>query len=180
MNSKDRFSARRVARPVLDLFDLRQHPPIAWIVLAVSLFITAIAWNIADRFVTQAAQDRFTFETEDIKNAIAKRMLDQELALKGGVGLFSASNSVDRQEWAHYVDALDLKTNFPGLQGFGYSVRLAPDQLAAHVASVRAEGFPTSRCAPTDRAMSIRRSCSWSRSTGAISGPSDLTCSPNR
>ena len=42
-----------------------------------------------------------------------------EEALWGGVGLFNASNSVERDEWRAYVEALGLE-RYPGMSGIGF------------------------------------------------------------
>ncbi|MGP1393909.1 MAG: CHASE domain-containing sensor histidine kinase [Inquilinaceae bacterium] len=119
----------------------RHHPRIGWVVLAISLVITAVAWRIAEDFVWRNAQDRFGFEIHDIKVSIEKRMLDQEIVLRGGVGLFASSDHVSREEWATFVDTLEINLYFPGLQGFGFSLQVPPEDLDSHTAAIRAEGF---------------------------------------
>jgi PAS domain S-box-containing protein len=125
-----------------DLVNPAYHPVSAWVVFAISLVITAAAWKVAENYVENSARNRFLFETEDIRTAISKRMQDQEEALRGGVGLFAANNDVTRAEWQRFVTALRIEEYYPGLQGFGFSVRLEPHELAEHQAKVRAEGFP--------------------------------------
>lgn len=141
---KNRIRQQRhaIATAIREIFSLRTHPPIAWVVLAVSLAITAIAYQIAEGFVTRNAEDRFRFETADIKTAIAKRMQDQEEVLTGGVALFAASNEVDRNEWRAYVESLSIARYYPGLQGFGFARQVAPADLDDHIEEVRNEGFP--------------------------------------
>jgi CHASE1-domain containing sensor protein len=48
-----------------------------------------------------------------------KRMSNHRQILLGGAGLFEASESVSREDWRHYVQRLDLETNYPGIQGVG-------------------------------------------------------------
>lgn len=128
-----------------------KHPRIAWIVLAISLFITWFAFDVTRTAVMERAQERFHLKTEDIETAIARRMLDQEIVLRGGVGLFAVNGSVSREQWKSYVDLLDLAENFPGLQGFGFAEWIAPGGLESHIAAVRAEGFPDFTVRPSGR-----------------------------
>ncbi len=53
-----------------------------------------------------------------------------------------ASGPVSRHEWRTYVDALRLDDSYPGILGVGFARYFRPAEMAAHLASVRAEGFP--------------------------------------
>lgn len=119
-----------------------RHPATAWIILACSLVLTAMAWAISDNFVTQRARDRFAFQAADIEAAIRRRMLEYEAVLRGGIGLFLASDEVSRQEWHAYVSNLQIDRYFPGIQGVGFSKLIPPADLIGHVAAIRSEGFP--------------------------------------
>ena len=114
----------------------------AWAILALSCLVTVAAWHVSSSWVSQNAETRFEFRTNDISEAIQQRMLEQEVVLRGGVGLFNASHRVSREEWADYTRALLLDKNLPGLQGFGYSELVEPGRLGALIDDVRAEGFP--------------------------------------
>lgn len=114
----------------------------AWIILALSALITLAAWHISNTSVMQTAELRFRYQTEDIVSAIKERMLEQEVALWGGVGLFEASEQVTRDEWFHYVESLQLGKYLPGLQGYGYAEFVSPEDRADFVNRIRKEGFP--------------------------------------
>jgi PAS domain S-box-containing protein len=115
----------------------------AWVVLILSFVLTALAWHISDRAIRANAEQRFRFQTEDIASAITKRLLAYETALRGGSGLFNASDQVDRREWHTYVSDLKLQQNFPGIQGLGFSLMVAPSDRDKHIAAIRADGFPS-------------------------------------
>jgi CHASE1-domain containing sensor protein len=68
-------------------------------------------------------------------------MSNHRQILLGGAGLFEASESVSREDWRHYVQRLDLETNYPGIQGVGFSQIIRPGQLAEFEAAMRSEGF---------------------------------------
>lgn len=124
------------------LLRILHHSATAWVILLVSVVLTVIAWSISNRFVLQRAADRFRFETSDVKTAIGKRMLEYEAILRGGIGLFAASDFVDREKWRTYVTVLEIDRYFPGIQGIGHSMVIRPEEKAAHIADVRAKGFP--------------------------------------
>ncbi|MEO5337171.1 MAG: CHASE domain-containing protein [Magnetospirillum sp. WYHS-4] len=118
------------------------NPATAWVILVCSLILTAAAWHISNRFVQERARDRFQFQAQDIKAGIARRMLEYEAVLRSGVGLFAASETVERAEWGAFVETAAIDRYFPGIQGIGYSRIVPPDAKAAHIEAVRAEGFP--------------------------------------
>lgn len=125
-----------------------KHPPIAWLVLLLSLIVTGWAWFVASAAVQQRASERFEFTATDVSNAITERMDQYELALRSGLALFHASDTVSRKEWQDFADTLYLNKHFPGIQGLGYSVMLKPEQVAAHEASIRQEGFENYQIKP--------------------------------
>jgi PAS domain S-box-containing protein len=115
----------------------------AWVVLVLSLLLTALAWQISTQYVERRAQERFQYEVEDAKFAIGERMLEYEQMLRAGVALFNAvEHPVTRREWRAFVSALNIEESFPGLQGIGYSRWISPQDLDAVIAEVRAEGYP--------------------------------------
>jgi len=143
------FVPRRPAHPRLpirawlDPALLGLHrPAVAWTTLAISIFITALAWYVSDQSVRRLAEQRFAFEVDDATAAIGKRLVEYEQMLRGGVGLFNATHRVvTRREWHDFVQTLAIDRYFPGIQGIGFAPILAPAEVPALVASVRAEGF---------------------------------------
>ncbi|MCK7575962.1 MAG: CHASE domain-containing protein [Chromatiales bacterium] len=131
-------------RPALWL----QHQATAWIILTLSFVITALAWHVSDSAIRAKARERFHFQTADIAAAIEQRLMAYATALRGGAGLFDAAGQVTRAQWHAYVQALGLQENFPGIQGLGFSVMVAPAELESHMAGIRAEGFPDYRVRP--------------------------------
>jgi CHASE1-domain containing sensor protein/GAF domain-containing protein len=121
---------------------LFHNPATAWIILLCSLALTAVGWHVANTFVHRDALKRFTFKTLDIEQAMKDRMVNYEQVLRGGSGLFAASQRVDRQEWWEYVTRLQTNQHFPGIQGLGFSLRIPAAEKDAHIQQIRAEGFP--------------------------------------
>lgn len=147
------FVRRERASPDLryssSIFSDWHNSALAWVVLFLSVLVSIFAWHFSCTAIEQTAQARFEAKIIEKTDAIVKRMDAQQVALKGGVGLFSASNHVSRDEWRRYYLSLNADLLLPGLQGFGYSKLLKPDMLKDHVESIRGEGYPTYKVHPT-------------------------------
>jgi len=114
----------------------------AWIALVAGLALTSIASLEVKKAIEQDAADEFAFTSDQVTLKIRERLDAYALTLKGGAGLFAASNAVSRREWQAYVKKLRSQDSVPGVQGIGFSQVIPPHQLAGHVARIRAEGFP--------------------------------------
>lgn len=115
---------------------------LAWIVLLVGLLLVMLVWSALQDQKARSAEQQFELHAREVVSAIQQRLHDHEQILLGGAGLFDASEAVSRMEWRTYVDRLQLKDNYPGILGVGYSQVILPEQLSSHIARVRAEGFP--------------------------------------
>jgi diguanylate cyclase (GGDEF)-like protein/PAS domain S-box-containing protein len=107
----------------------------------VGLALTAVAsLQVKARLETDAAK-QFGFTADQITLKINERLEAYALILRGGAGLFSGSDQVSRAEWHRYVETLNAHETVPGVQGIGFSQRIAAEQLPQHIAGVRKEGF---------------------------------------
>src|SRR5690606_14613582 len=113
----------------------------AWLILAIGLVVTLGLWQHFGTHFAERARDRFSHRAEAAKNLLLARMQAHEKILRGAAALFAASDHVSRAEWRAYIAALELDRSLPGIQGTGFTRMISADQLAAHVAGVRAEGF---------------------------------------
>ena len=118
----------------------RQVAP--WLAFVVGLVCTLLASLEVKQAIEHDAKEGFAFTSDQITLKIRERLDTCALILKGGAGFFAASNTVDRREWQAYVEKLRAQDSIPGVQGVGFSQLIPAQQLAAHVAKVRAEGFP--------------------------------------
>jgi signal transduction histidine kinase len=64
--------------------------------------------------------------------------------LRGGAGLFAASDDVSPAEFREYVARLELQTRYPGIQGIGFSQVIPYDAREEVAARVRSMGVPFS------------------------------------
>lgn len=119
------------------------HSPTAaaWVVLAVCLMLTLIAWHAALGNANDNAARAFASRAKEIESAIRARILAYEQVLRGGIGLFHASREVERDEWRAYVAALKVEENYPGTLALGYSQRISHAEKESHIETVRGQGF---------------------------------------
>ncbi len=113
-----------------------------WLLLVIGLALTYVVQGAVREAAQAERRDEFAFRANEIVDNIQRRMLRYEEVLEGAAGLFSASSTVDRGEFARYVQALHLERKYPGIQGVGFARLVRPAERAAHVTAVRAEGFP--------------------------------------
>lgn len=136
---------RRLQRSV----NMVHSPVTGWLVLALSLVLTVFAYWFSSEQVERRAKERFEYRATEITDAIEERISIYEQALRGGVGLFTASDHVSREDWRVYVANLHLPELLPGIQGMGYAVPVSPQDKLAFEAQIQAEGFPEFAIKPT-------------------------------
>jgi len=138
----------------MSTLSLTQKTALAWIVLALGLLVSVVGGLQVKHLIEQDAARQFGYRCDQVALKIGERLGAYALILRGGAALFAASRTVDRNEWRAYVETLRASGSVPGVQGIGFAQVIAPDQLAAHVAGIRAEGFPDySVRPPGDRAL---------------------------
>lgn len=121
---------------------------LAGLVAAVCLTATATVWWGVRGDAERDAHADFDYRARELVNHVAVRMQAYVQVLYGVQGLFASSDFVAREEFRTYIERLELAQNFPGMQGVGYTRYVPGSQLEAHVANVRAEGFPDYQVMP--------------------------------
>lgn len=114
---------------------------VPYLVLAVGIAVSVYGWHETRQADMEAARTRFNQRADRLVADIRTRMQSYEQMLRGGVGLFAASEQVTREEWRNYVAALKLEQTYPGVQAMGVAFRVTADKKAQHIAKVRAEGL---------------------------------------
>ncbi len=114
----------------------------AWVILGAGLLATVFASFHVKQGIENEAIGRFAYACDQATLRIQERLGAYALILRGAAALFAGSETVERREWRAYVETLKPEESVPGVQGIGFAQVVAPDQLAAHVARIRGEGFP--------------------------------------
>ena len=126
---------------------VRKNLPLAVTLIAGTL-VTLGAWRFVDNVERDRTELAFSQRVANTADAILDRFAAYQQVLHGGAALLHASNTVSRNEWRVYVEHLMVEELFPGIQGVGYALNLAPGDLDAHEHAVRADGFPNYRVHP--------------------------------
>ncbi|HJR06912.1 MAG TPA: CHASE domain-containing protein [Pyrinomonadaceae bacterium] len=123
----------------------------AWIpyfVLAVTLLLTAAAaYSVAQKAEAKA---RLQFEgaVRETRGDIKYRLDNYISLLNSASGLFAASDDVTWRDFHDYAEHLQLREQYRGVQGIGFSARIAPDKVDALVAEMRRQGARDFRITP--------------------------------
>ena len=117
-------------------------------IAAFFLALTLAGWYLAGELERQELENRFHARAAEIPLRIESRLSGYEQVLRGSAGFLSASDVVTRAEWRNYIASLRLNERYPGIQGVGFARRVRPEDLPAHTAAMRAEGFPEYRLWP--------------------------------
>lgn len=119
-----------------------------WLVLLSGLLGTGLAAYSVKLDIERDEYSQFAFYCDEVRLKIAARLDAHKQILLSGAAMFDASQTVNRQEWHNFVRRLRSDEHFNGIQGLGFSVWIPPEQLAAHQAKIRAEGFPEYAVSP--------------------------------
>jgi signal transduction histidine kinase/CHASE1-domain containing sensor protein len=125
--------------PGLFLFSREYTLPL--LVFIGGLFVTFFAFNISLNNIEENEEHNFSIQAAEITQLIKERMDIYINVLLGWRWFFDASASVERDEWRSYTESLNIQTNYPGIQGFGFAKVISPQDKNDFIDSVRQEGF---------------------------------------
>ncbi len=121
------------------------------IVLFLCLLVTLYAWHATANHFKKFTEQVFTLRVDEITALIVSGIESNRAILHGGVALFAAQEEVSREQWHRYVEALRIEESNPGTLGVGFSKVIRPAELKAHIAEIRADGFPHYTVRPEGR-----------------------------
>jgi signal transduction histidine kinase len=118
----------------------RRWSTLPWLVLAISLAVTAAATWTALATVHGRIHARFASSVQSTRDRISGRLDTYVALLQATAGLFAASRDVSDDEFRAYAARLRVRERYPGVQGIGFSRRVALSQVPALVRRMRAQG----------------------------------------
>jgi diguanylate cyclase (GGDEF)-like protein/PAS domain S-box-containing protein len=121
--------------------DPKSYKSLLYIVIIIGLLISIFVGAFAYTYYVDKEKVRLEIQSKNIVIHIKDRMATYEQVLKSGVGLFNASDSISRNEWAIFVKEHKLNENYKVMQGFGYSEVVLPNNKQKHEERIRKEGF---------------------------------------
>ncbi|QBE64664.1 CHASE domain-containing protein [Pseudoduganella lutea] len=131
---------------------MRAH---GYLAFAVGICLTAWACLFAMQTQDRQITDRFGYDADKVvrdTEARLKTYFDTLLAIRG---TFAVNEHVSRADFHRYVAELDLAERYPGFQAIQWALRVREEDLAGHVATVRADtgiapgGYPGYRIHPS-------------------------------
>ena len=124
---------------------------IHWLIIACSLLLTLAAWYLVNIQVTAKARQHFEREADQVVTLIPERMRNYEVALwSAAAAIHSNQNDLSRERWNRFARTLDLKKQYPGINGIGVIFPVAADQVENFVAQQRVS-FPEFQIHPTHK-----------------------------
>ena len=119
--------------------------------VGLALTTSAVIWQ-RDTVLSQA-ELRFNQSSERVEADVMERFARPVFGLKGLRSAYAASGKgFDRDGFRKYVLAREMRTEFPGVRGFGYIQRVPRNTLETFTAAERLSGMPV----PKDRSWDGR------------------------
>ncbi|HEY5667989.1 MAG TPA: porin PorA family protein [Candidatus Saccharimonadales bacterium] len=118
------------------------------ILIALTLTFTGVVRQQVTTSTERKNNIQFQSDTSSIQASVNNEFSSYIKALRSGSALFAASDNVTRAEWITFVNTVQLRENYPGVLGMGYTIVFPAAQKAAVEAQIRSEGFPTYTTTP--------------------------------
>ncbi|MBS0198217.1 MAG: CHASE domain-containing protein [Planctomycetes bacterium] len=160
-NLIDSASVGLIVAPLVAVLVLRRHPrgrgdigagirgrrgrAAAGGVLVLGLAVACLGACLAERSACDMDDARFARISERLNREVQRRFNIFAYGLRGSRGLWPASKSVERGEFAEMVASRDLTRDFPGAMGIGFIRRVKREDLSTFLAATRADGAPEFR-----------------------------------
>jgi signal transduction histidine kinase/CHASE1-domain containing sensor protein/DNA-binding response OmpR family regulator len=121
---------------------------VALLLLVIGLVITGWLARMVKSMDAAKAKLAFEFDCQKTQASIKEMLRAHEQILRSGAAFFADIDGVTREEWYEFAARQKVTQQLPGIQGIGFAILVPGAQLDAHVAAVRAEGFPEYRVWP--------------------------------
>jgi signal transduction histidine kinase len=123
----------------------RLYRLLPWLILTVSLSLTAWSWREAVDENKRIRELHFERLFRQFVSAIAEKVDSYSDSHSGAAALFRHSVIVTSSEWRQFVDSLDIDQRHPGLNGAGYIEVVQAADLLVFESRARFDGYPDYR-----------------------------------
>jgi diguanylate cyclase (GGDEF)-like protein/PAS domain S-box-containing protein len=113
------------------------------IAIAVAIFmmgLTVAYWYKEDRQAKEIRDRVFNESANQIQNKIYLRLSRFELMLRGIKGFYESSRFVSKDEYAHYINALEMTQTTPGFQAVAVALYVNHEKKLQHTANMQRRG----------------------------------------
>ncbi len=126
--------------------DSKLNKPYRKLYLHYALFIVLLAttfflWRYFYLSEKNYRKDKFIDETQHIIAELEEGLVLYKVLLNAAVGIFTASDEVNRSEWRLFHKFQQTKAEFPDFQSLCYIPVIKKEQASAHLKGIWAQGF---------------------------------------
>ncbi|MCZ4313872.1 PAS domain S-box protein [Comamonadaceae bacterium G21597-S1] len=111
-------------------------------VLVLGIAISGAGAYRLHREIDTRAHEEFDRAANRVVEAITLRFGLTIYGLNGAKGMYAANDRINRAQFRAYVESRNLKTEFPGVRGFGLIERVPRPELDGFIARERADDAP--------------------------------------
>ena len=112
-----------------------------YLVLLCGLAATMAGTWLVEENLHSKNRQRFIEGVFQVEEIIRTRVDAYIGVLRGGAGLFAANQFVTLDQFRKFYNRLEIESHYPGLQGFGYSVRFPAAKLETITQMARQQGI---------------------------------------
>lgn len=120
---------------------LRKWTPL--LVLTATLLITLVATYAVTNMADANDQLQFQGTSQRTLNSIQRRINTSTALLQAASGLFAANGEVSLAQFRAFVRNIDLRNNYPGVQGIGFAARIGPNGVDSLDSIMREQLIPS-------------------------------------
>lgn len=142
------LAAVSVAALFLPLFRARGNLLLPVTVLLVGWALSGWIFATMQRDSQRRREEVFDERVATAESAIRVRMTGYVDALLGGASYYTASKTVERDDWRAYAESLQLAKRYPGINGIGIIYPVTAAAAPAWLRKMRADGAPNLEIKP--------------------------------
>lgn len=132
------MNTQRLTATLAHIYRSLYFPPT--VIFAAIILATFFSWQAARTSLQEDIQAAVNSKARATETAIRSNMISYAEILRGGVGLFRGSTQVTHQDWSRYLQAYNLKRDYPDVQAFGFARITTPDTLPDLQTYMREQG----------------------------------------
>lgn len=120
---------------------LRFLPILPWLIFILALAITFALWRKDEARAQEQLQISFNTKVQDMLEMINMRAQSYEDLLRNIQALYS-EKQVDKEQFTHYVNALELHKRYAGVSSISYAQLVNASEKESHERWMRQHAFP--------------------------------------
>ncbi|HYK19153.1 MAG TPA: CHASE domain-containing protein, partial [Pyrinomonadaceae bacterium] len=122
-----------------------------YLILLLGFCFTLLVYHYFSKLTYEQDRMRFDRAVQQIEDRLHTRIETSTTLLRAATGLFAASDVVQADEFARFVEQIELDKNYPGVQGIGYSRRFSAADKPKVVTEMQRQGIGRFKVWPDDQ-----------------------------